>query len=219
MKGFFVRSAATMALLQALAGCTCSTPTSEKTQPVPSATAAASVVPAASGAPVRPTDLGDNLRVPTAWPIPVGPKLEILPGEGLGPIRFGATVATIERLMEAPCEVKTEASCLYIGRAAEFILKDGAASEIRAYRQDRPATPGNVYGIFNGRLRNGVTFLMKESGVRELMGPPLKQDTVPGGGPNDTVSVATYPGIRIEYDRIPNGNIVVGGVVITPTKK
>src|SRR3954468_24171393 len=49
--------------------------------------------------------------------LPEGPQLAIQAGQGVGPIRIGATVATIERLMEAPCEVKTESVCRYIRRA------------------------------------------------------------------------------------------------------
>ena len=39
---------------------------------------------------------------------PVGPRQMVVPGRGITAIRFGATVETIERHMQAPCDVKTE---------------------------------------------------------------------------------------------------------------
>ena len=68
--------------------------------------------------------------------------LAIQAGQGVGPIRIGATVATIERLMAAPCEVKTESVCRYIKRAVEFDLdKSGVTDRIVVHRHDRPAGP------------------------------------------------------------------------------
>ena len=73
---------------------------------------------------------------------PKAPSLAIQAGQGVGPIRIGATVATIERLMEAPCEVKTESVCRYIRRAVEFDLdKNGFTERIVVHRHDRPAGP------------------------------------------------------------------------------
>lgn len=150
-------------------------------------------------------------------PIAVGPALLILPGQGLGPIRIGATVATIERLMAAPCEEKDEKVCRYPARAVEFLLDEkGVAYEMRVHRGERVAGKGpRVYGIFNGRSQEGLAPLMLQSAVREMLGPPLKVEPVKDGGTSNTVEVYTYNGMRIEFDRMPTGSVVVGGIQIT----
>lgn len=151
--------------------------------------------------------------------LPSGPVLEILPGQGVGAIRLGATVPTIERLMGMPCEIKTEHECGYIGRAVEFLLDDqGVTKEIKIHRLDRPATPdGRTYGVFNGRMANGLTLTMIPSGVEGLLGPPKKVEEVKDGGSANTVQIAYYDGLRVEYDKVPPppGRVVVGGIVIT----
>src|SRR5687768_3808894 len=72
-------------------------------------------------------------------PLPSGPMLAIFAGQGVGPIRVGATVATIQRHMALPCDVKTATHCRYIGRGVEFELKNGAVERIRAHRAGRAA--------------------------------------------------------------------------------
>jgi hypothetical protein len=162
-------------------------------------------------APAAPLALGPNLRI-----VPQGPTFEVIPGVGFGPIRFGATVETVERLMESPCEIKTDDLCRDLARGADFVLKDGVVVEMRAYRQLRPTLPpGDHFGIFNGRMRNGVQFGMLESGVKELYGAPKKIEPVTEKNPASTVAVHHYDGMRIEYDRIENGNVVVGAFIIT----
>jgi hypothetical protein len=184
---------------------------------VPSAVAAAPSAAAAPSTVVVPESPPQPGLARTSWPVPTGPLFEIIPGKGLGPIRLGATVATIERLMELPCEIKTETLCRYLGRGADFVLKDGAAVEMRVYRRDRPTTPAGAYfGVFNGRMRNGVDFEELPFAVKEIMGAPKKVETVSDGGPAHTVEVHSYDGLRIEYDRLPNGNNVVGAFVIVP---
>ncbi|HVU03215.1 MAG TPA: hypothetical protein VHE30_15750 [Polyangiaceae bacterium] len=164
---------------------------------------------------IRPEDLPEGLRVPTTWPIPTGPRLAILAGQGLGPIRLGATVATIERLMNAPCEIKTEDMCRYIGRATEFVLKDGATVEIRTHRPDRPTTPKpRVFGVFNGRTPEGVAFLMLQPAVKDIIGPPLSVEEVTTPNDQNTVAIHRYDGLVVEFDKLPNGNVVVGGLTV-----
>src|SRR5678815_1872694 len=91
------------------------------------------------------------------FPVPTGPLLAILAGQGLGPIRFGATRATIERLMEAPCDIASETMCRYIPRAIEFTLDKGVVSKIRVHRigrsagLDKSGKPA-TYGAFNGAI-------------------------------------------------------------------
>jgi hypothetical protein len=153
--------------------------------------------------------------------IPSGPVLQIIPGQGVGAIRLGATIATIERLMDAPCEFKTERACRYVGRAVEFFLDDqGFTNEIRMHRVERPTTPeGRTFGVFNGRMAEGVTFMMLPKGVEGLIGPPQKTEAVTQENPFHTVQVDYYDGMRIEYDRMSPEKIVVGGIILTKGTK
>jgi hypothetical protein len=203
-------------LTQLLPACKGTRSSREGSPATPSATPSPSVP-----APViEPPVPSDELTVPTAWPIPSGPRLGIFAGEGVGAIRFGANVTTIERLMEAPCEIKTDDACRYIALAVEFMLKDGVVSEIRTHRPNRPTTPKpRVFGIFNGHTPEEVAFTMLRPAAKGLLGPPEKTEPVADGGDAHTVEVDTYNGLRVEYDQLPNGNVVVGGmVVVKPTK-
>ena len=210
MGSTMVRCVAMLAVIGWVLGCTCASPRDQGGKP-----GAAPAPPASSAPPIRQEDLPEELRVATAWPIPTGIQLEIVPGQGVGPIRLGATVTTIERLMDAPCEFKTADVCRYVGRAVEFLLKDGVTYEIRAHRLSRPTTPkGSVFGVFNGRMRAGVAFVMLPTAVREFLGPPSKIEPVTEGGDAHTVEVHHYDGLRIEFDRASNGNLIVGGMNI-----
>jgi hypothetical protein len=152
---------------------------------------------------------------PSSWPMPSGLRLAVLAGKGVGPIRFGATVATIERLMDLPCEVRTEDSCRYIARAIDFVLKDGVAVEMHLHRVNRAATPdGRTYGVFNGRTPEGVAFMMLPTGVDELLGKPTKSEPAKDPGQWGTVEIREYPGMRLEFDRLPTGKVVLGGIVL-----
>jgi hypothetical protein len=187
--------------------CTC-----DKSEPaMTSASAAASGAPVAIAA---PSAAPLNVQ-PSSWPVPTGLRLAILAGKGVGPIRFGATVQTIERLMDLPCEIRTEDACRYIGRAIEFMLKDGVAVEMRLHRVDRSAGDGRSYGVFNGRTPEGVAFMMLPTGVEELLGAPQKTEAAKEPGERGTVEVREYPGMRLEFDRLPTGKIVLGGIVLT----
>jgi hypothetical protein len=156
--------------------------------------------------------------------LPEGPILAIEAGKGVGPIRLGATVATIERLMAAPCEVKAADVCRYIRRAVEFDLKNGATDRIVVHRHDRPAGPDaqgqpQVYGFFNGAIPPDVRLGMLPSAVKEMMGEPLSVEKVTIQNDFDTVQRAFYPGLELEFDRYKNGNLMLGGVIISSAKK
>jgi hypothetical protein len=168
----------------------------------------ASAVPPA--APVSPPGAS-----PSVWQVPSGPRLGIIPGQGVGPIRLGATVATIERHMQAPCEFKTEEACRYVGRALEFLLTDGITTEIRVHRKDRATTPKpRAFGIFNGHFMQGAQFFMLPFAVHEMLGKPRRIEAVADGGEWNTAEVHHYDDMRLEFDRIENGNLVLGGVII-----
>ena len=152
--------------------------------------------------------------------------LAIQAGQGVGPIRIGATVATIERLMEAPCEVKTAEVCRYIKRAVEFHLdKQGITERIVIHRKDRPAGldaqgRAQAYGFFNGGIPPGVGLGMVPKAVLEILGKPLSSERVTGKNENNTLDRDTYPGgMVLEYDEYTNGKVMLGGVIITKPKK
>ncbi|HEY3665819.1 MAG TPA: hypothetical protein VGL19_07465 [Polyangiaceae bacterium] len=186
--------------------------------PEPSASSAAS---ASASAP--PIPLADPAPTSTVQ-LPEGPVLAIEAGKGVGPIRLGATVATIERLMAAPCEVKTVDSCRYIKRAVEFDLQNGVTDRIVVHRHERPAGPDakgqpQVYGFFNGGIPPGVGLGMLPSAVKELMGEPLSVEKVTTQNDFDTIQRAFYPGLELEFDRYKNGNVMLGGVIISKAQK
>jgi hypothetical protein len=141
----------------------------------------------------------------------------MLPGKGVGAIRFGANVATIERLMEFPCEVKTESLCGYNGRAVDFTLTDGVVSEIHVHRSDRANAhlAEAKYGVFNGRLLDGASLGMLQTAAMEILGAAQRVEQVKDGGPWGTVERHFFPDMTVEYDRLPNGNVVLGGVILT----
>lgn len=147
--------------------------------------------------------------------VPSGPRLAVLPGKGFGPIRFGATVATVERLMEAPCEVRTETTCRYLARAADFFLKDGVVVEMRAYRKERPTEPApRTFGIFNGATMDGLALGMLPTAADELLGRPLRTEAVKDGGRAGTVEVRHYRGISLELDQLEGGRVMIGAFIL-----
>ena len=145
--------------------------------------------------------------------------MAILAGKGVGPIRIGATRATIERQMARPCEVVTESLCRYIGRAVDFHLKDGVVYKVVVHRRDRPAGKDNsgreqVFGLFNGGLPPDFEVMMKQKVIMDHVGPASRQEKVTGDNPNHTVERHFYDGMTLEYDRYDNGQIVLGAVTI-----
>jgi hypothetical protein len=180
---------------------------------------------ASAGAP------GERLKGPKAsppWRIPVGPNLLIMPGKGVGPIRFGARLDTIERLIGEPCEQKREEAdgavvCRYSAHATEFVLRGGELKEIRAHRMGRPFKPEPKldFGIFNGRFESGAAFGMLEAGAQELLGKPKsirKVDKPEAENPNLTVAVHEYDGFTLEYDQLGPDRVVLGGVILKAPK-
>jgi hypothetical protein len=190
--------------------------------PTPTVVSAGGAATGPASGPTHP-GMGSDGKPPLAskpWRIPVGPNLPITPGKGLGPIRFGAHLDTIERLIGEPCEDKrqegAEVTCRYSAQAVDFVLGDDGLKQIRAHRLGRPFNPGGKldYGIFNGRFENGVAFGMLDRGVRELLGAPRSVLEVEGENPNHTVEVHEYDGVTLEFDRISPESVVLGGVVL-----
>ena len=193
--------------------------------PAPAVAAGATAAGAAAAGGAAPhtvnkSDDGYRPRASEPWHIPVGPKLAITPGKGFGPIRFGARLDTVERLIGEPCEEKREEggklTCRYSAQAVDFVLENGAVTEMRAHRLGRPFKAGGKpdYGIFNGSFENGVAFGMVPKAARELLGAPKSVRPVSGDNPFHTVEVQEYDGYRLEFDRMGPESIVLGGVVL-----
>jgi len=169
---------------------------------------------------VNKSNDGYRPRAAEPWHIPVGPKLAIAPGKGFGPIRFGARLDTIERLIGEPCEEKREEAgkltCRYSAQAVDFVLDNGALTEMRAHRLGRPFKTGGKpdYGIFNGSFENGLAFGMVPTAARELAGAPKSVRPVSGDNPYHTVEVHEYDSYSLEFDRVTPDSVVLGGVVL-----
>jgi hypothetical protein len=153
---------------------------------------------------------------PKTFQVPIGPMLGIIPGKGVGPIRFGATVETVERLMQSKCAEKTESVCRYSAQAIDFHFTDGALSEIRIQGDERPFSdkPGVTYGVFNGRFAGGAALGMYSQFVIESLGEPKRKENVQPGGNLKTMERHYYEDMVLEYDKLENGNVVLAGVVL-----
>jgi len=149
-----------------------------------------------------------------------GPSMPILPGQGIGPIRFGATKATVERLMGLPCDDATDTLCRYLGRAVDFKLTDGAVTEIRVSRKGREAKrapDGSImeYGFYNGALLPDLYFGMRPEALQEQLGKPQKIEKISPPGPDGFAERHVYDGVTLEYDAWSNGNLVLGAAILT----
>lgn len=155
-------------------------------------------------------------------PYPQGPRFIIVPGKGFGPIRFGATVETVERHMGAPCELKTETSCLYVRQAAEFTFKDGVVAKMKAHMRDRiaqgPSGKKQAYGSFNGAMAPKIMLGLHRHIVLEEYGEPERKEPVKDPPELGLVDRHIYDGLVLEYDKIENGNIVLAGIEVTPSE-
>ncbi len=159
------------------------------------ATAAGSVSGAGASAP--------SMVAGRSFVVPSGPAFAIEAGVGLGPVRFGATVATIERLMGSKCDEVNDKFCRYIPAGVEFELSAGVVSGIVVYRHDRPV-PGNPVKLW-GRTRCAIPPDLSPrvilSYVHSRLGKPLTSEPVTATNPNRTVLRETYPGLVLEFDR------------------
>ena len=190
------------------------------------ASAIAAPRPSASGAPVDTIGHPANVipgqgpkRVESTTPR-MGLALPILPGQGVGPIRFGATKQTIERLMGVPCDDATETSCRYVARAVDFKIEAGGVTEIKVSRKGREAKKapdGSIieYGFFNGTILPDLYFGMQPVAVQEHLGVPRKVEPVTPMGADGFAERHIYDGLTLEYDRWSNGKLVLGAALLT----
>jgi hypothetical protein len=192
------------------------------------AEAARRAIIAARSAAGRPGVAADPVKAPMApapWHIPIDPKLPIEPGKGVGPIRFGARLETIERLLGEPCEEKVEAApgellCRYSAQAIDFVLKQGAVSQMRLHRLGRPFKPGSKadYGIYNGHFPDGTGVGMLQTAVEQALGKPQAVRKLSADNPFKTVEIHDYPEFSLEYDQLEPDRLVLGGVVLNAPK-
>jgi hypothetical protein len=153
----------------------------------------------------------------------MGPAYPILPGQGVGPVRFGANRQTIERLMGAPCEDASESLCRYLGRGLDFKLEGGLTKEIRISRKGREAKrapDGSIveYGFFNGAIRPDLYFGMQPGAIQEHLGAPQKIEKIEPMGADGFAERHVYDGITLEYDAWSNGKLVLGAVILTKSE-
>lgn len=153
--------------------------------------------------------------------MPTGPSLAIEAGKGVGPIRFGATVHTIERLMGARCQVLSENLCRYQTYGVDYHLVNGVLAKVHVQRAGRPAGKDVTgqkleFGFFNGGIRPDLALGMTPKAMQEYMGPPERVERVTEPNPQNMVARDHYPGVILEYDRYKNGNIIWAGAVVFP---
>src|SRR5687767_3927228 len=161
-----------------------------------------------------------GMKRPKGMRVPTGPRFAVLPGKGISALRLGATVATIERHMQAKCEELTEARCRYITRAVDFELVDGVARSIYINSAERSAggvepdgTP-RMYGVFNGVILPDLMLGMTPEAIREHLGPAKRVEKAPPG-PHATEELHHYDGMLLEYDRVATtGLLALGGIKV-----
>ncbi|HTQ03544.1 MAG TPA: hypothetical protein VMI54_06790, partial [Polyangiaceae bacterium] len=149
----------------------------------PSGTDAALAASAAVQAAKNAADAKEAARR-RKWAQPSGPALAVQAGLGVGAIRIGATVATIERLMDKPCEVLTDELCRYISRGVDFHLDGGYTTWIHVQRAGRPAGVNFdgepvEFGFFNGAIPPDLRLGMVPKAIQEYLGPPERVENVP----------------------------------------
>lgn len=209
----FVRLSGVLLSAALLMGCP-SEPTPKPTVSASAtATTKATVAPAPSG--VAPPGIGGAFEIsPGVFAIPSGPSLLLEPMKGAGPIRFGASVETIERLMGASCTVKRTDYCGMPSFALEFKLTEGRLTEIRAHRVQRLAPDGVSFGVLNGALAPDLKLGTFRGIVLETLGAPRRTDVVTQDNGFGTFERAHYEGLTLEFDQLPNSNNVLGGVIL-----
>lgn len=146
---------------------------------------------------------------------PLGPSFAVEPGQGLGPIRFGSTVETVERHMQAKCEQQSGKYCRYIASGIELELTNGAVSGIVIHRYQRPVAgePGKTWGVFAGGIPPKVFMMMVPEAVIEQIGKPKRTEAVTGENPNWTVRRDFYDGMVLEYDKNRANNRLMLGEI------
>lgn len=141
-------------------------------------------------------------------PIPIPgtvPLLAVIAGQGAGPIRLGANVTQVERLMQHQCEVRTENVCRYVRYGVDFNLVGNITQSIYAQRKGRYAGKGPngedlQFGFFQGMIPPDLRLGMVPEEIQKYLGKPYRIEAIPGPNVNTAVSRHYYPGLTLEYD-------------------
>ncbi len=184
--------------------------------PAPSANPSASASPSGAAAPTgsAPSAGGAASAAPIVYPVASGPRLAVVAGQGVGAIRLGASLATVERLMELPCDEKTPTLCRYHARAVEFQFDgEGKLKRIVAHRQARRAGD-KTYGLFNGAIPPDLMFGMIPAAIQQHLGPPERVVEGHEGAAPEAFQQHVYKGMVLEYDKLATGRTVLGGIRI-----
>jgi hypothetical protein len=156
-------------------------------------------------------------------PVPVRgsfPLMAVLAGQGAGPIRLGANVAQVERLMQRPCDIRSEHLCRYVQRGVDFNLVGNITQSIYIQRKGRPAgrdANGEEleFGFFQGMIPPDLMLGMVPQEIQKYLGKPERAEQVAGPNPQTTVWRHYYPGLVLEYDWVAQtGKLMLGGIRI-----
>ncbi len=145
-------------------------------------------------------------------------------GKGIGPIRFGATVATVERLMGKPCTERSEARCAYPDRGVILELQDGVVAAIDVFRGGRlrtdTADPEDVFNVFNGAIPPDILPGMVPEAVQEALGNPERIEKLTATSATNTVERHYYEGGILDYDYNPQTKrLMLGRIRVIPRTK
>jgi len=146
--------------------------------------------------------------------------LAVLAGQGAGPIRIGANVAQVERLMQARCEVRSENLCRYTSRGMDYNLVGGITQSIYIQRAGRPAGKSATgddlrFGFFQGMIPPDLRLGMLPEAVQQYLGQPKRVEKVAGPNPQNTVERHYYPGLVLDYDWWPETErLILGGILV-----
>ena len=148
------------------------------------------------------------------------PFLAVLAGQGLGPIRIGASLSHVQRLMQQPCEARSENLCRYVNRGVDFNLVGGITRSIYVQRAGRPAGRSSEganlkFGFFQGMIPPDLRLGMLPESIQQHLGPPERIEKVPGPNPQDTVERHYYPGLILDYDFWHDTQkLILGGILV-----
>lgn len=116
--------------------------------------------------------------------------------------------------MELPCPDKSETVCRYVDRGAEFQFVNDKLTRIVIHRGGRAAPDGKVWGVFNGGIPPDLRFGMIIPAVQQFLGPPKSVKAGNEGADKETTEQHVYEGMVLEYDTLPAGRVILGGVRI-----
>jgi hypothetical protein len=156
-------------------------------------------------------------------PVPVPGSmtlLAVLAGQGAGPIRIGANVTQVERLMQHKCEVRTENLCRYVRYGMDFNLVGGITQSIYVQRRGRPAGKSAdgkdlEFGYFQGMIPPDLKLGMLPESIQQYLGKPYRVEKIPGPNPQNAIWRHYYPGLTLEYDFWhETGKLILGAMFV-----